>query len=165
MVLNTPGNPSGVVLDEPTLRLVGELAREHDATILSDETYEHILLGGARHVPAAIATGAPERTVTVRSISKTFSATGWRIGWAVAPPELTRAIRRVHQNTVFAAPTPLQAAAATMLDAAAEDGFYERLAADYTARRDMLVGLPAAPPAAGSVARGRLLPDGPRGRR
>src|SRR3954447_5162578 len=152
VVLNTPGNPSGVVLDEPTLRLVGELARAHDAVVLSDETYEHVVLGGARHLPAALGTGAPERTVTVRSISKTFSATGWRVGWTTAPPELTRALRGVHQSTVFAAPTPLQAAAAQMLDAAAGDGFYERLAADYTSRRDVLsgllrdVGLDAAPP-------------------
>src|SRR4051794_8881816 len=144
VILNTPGNPSGVVLDEATLRLVGELAREHGAVVLCDETYEHVLLGGARHLPAAVGTGAPELPVTVRSISKTFSATGWRVGWTTAPPALPRALRAVHQSTVFAAPTPLQAAAAEMLDAAAGDGFYERLATDYTERRDLLVALLAA---------------------
>jgi aspartate/methionine/tyrosine aminotransferase len=120
---------------------VGELAREHDAYVLSDETYEHIVLGEAAHLPAAIGTGCPERTITVSAISKTFSATGWRVGWVLAPPELTEAVRRVHQNTVFAAPTPLQAAAAEMLDAASSGDFYARLRAAYTERRDLLVNL------------------------
>jgi N-succinyldiaminopimelate aminotransferase len=141
VVLNTPGNPSGVRIDADTLRLVGELAREHDAYVLSDETYEHIVFGAAGHLPAALGTGCPERTITVSAISKTFSATGWRVGWVLAPPELTEAVRRVHQNTVFAAPTPLQAAAAEMLDAAAEGDFYARLRADYEHRHDLLLDL------------------------
>jgi aspartate/methionine/tyrosine aminotransferase len=123
------------------LRLVGELAREHDAVVLSDETYEHIVLGGATHLPAASGCGCPERTITVSAISKTFSATGWRVGWVLAPPELTEAVRRVHQNATFTAPSPLQVAAAEMLEVASTDGYYARLASDYTARRDMLVGL------------------------
>jgi len=104
---------------------------------VTDEIYEHILFDGAEHVPLATLEGMRERTVTVSGISKTYSLTGWRIGWCVAPPAITGAIRKVHDFLTVGAPAPLQEAAATALEMPL--GYYRQLADGYRERRDFLV--------------------------
>jgi N-succinyldiaminopimelate aminotransferase len=153
--LNTPGNPSGRVLGLDELTAVGELAARYGAWLIADETYEHLTYGDARHVPVASVPACRDRTVTLSSASKTFSATGWRVGWALAPAPLTDALRKVHQFVTFAAPSPLQQAVAAMLEAAPSSGYFEELAADYARRREVLLGylakteLAVAPPEGG----------------
>ncbi len=137
--VNTPGNPTGRLLTPVELRVLGELAERHDAYLLSDETYEHITFGGVRHRPVAADPHCSGRTITASSISKTFSATGWRVGWVVAPPAITDAVRKVHQFVTFAAPTPLQQGAAAMFAAAETSGYYEQLRAAYEDRRSILL--------------------------
>jgi N-succinyldiaminopimelate aminotransferase len=139
IVLNTPTNPTGRMLGPAETRMLGELAERHDAYLLSDEVYEHIVFDGAEHRPVAADPACRDRTITVSSVSKTFSATGWRIGWAVAPPALSAAVRSMHQFITFTAPTPLQRAAGVMLESAATGGYYDQLTADYTDRRDLLL--------------------------
>ena len=115
IVVNTPTNPTGRLLGPEETRVLGELAERHDAYLLSDEVYEHIVFDGLAHRPVAADEACRDRTITVSSVSKTFSATGWRIGWAVAPPALSAAVRSMHQFITFTAPTPLQRAAGVML--------------------------------------------------
>jgi len=152
VVVNTPTNPSGRRLAAGELRTLGELLHRHDAYVISDETYEHVLFDGLEHLPVAADPGCRDRTITAASVSKSFSATGWRVGWALAPPALTDALRRVHQFVTFSAPTPLQRAAAAMLRTAAETGYYEQLRAEYGERRRVLLeyldktGLEVVPP-------------------
>ena len=146
VVVNTPSNPSGRVLGPDEIAVLGELAERYDAYILSDEAYEHITFGAARHVPLASDPRCRERTITVSTASKTFSATGWRVGWALAPPPLTEALRKVHQFVTFAAATPLQRAVARMLEVAAEGDYYERLRREYEERLDLLLGVLAQTP-------------------
>jgi N-succinyldiaminopimelate aminotransferase len=153
--LNTPGNPSGRLFDAAELALVGELAHRYDAYIISDETYEHLTYDGRAHLPVAAVPECRDRTVTVSSASKTFSVTGWRVGWVLAPARLTDAVRRVHQFVTFAAASPLQHAVATMLEIAGSGGYFAELAAEYAGRRSILLdhldeaGLAAARPAGG----------------
>jgi len=139
IIVNTPTNPTGQLLSAEEIRTLGELAHRHDAYLISDEVYEHLTYDGTPHVPVAADEACRDRTVTVSSVSKTFSATGWRIGWAVAPPALSAAVRSVHQFVTFTAPTPLQRAAGVMLDSAATSDYYATLVADYTERRDILL--------------------------
>jgi N-succinyldiaminopimelate aminotransferase len=139
IVVNTPTNPTGGLLRPEEIRVLGELAERHDAYLLADEAYEHVVLDGLEHRPVAADPVCAPRTVTVSSVSKTFSATGWRIGWAVAPPELSAAVRSVHQFVTFTASAPLQRAAGVMLRSAARSDYYRRLAADYAERRDVLL--------------------------
>lgn len=139
VIVNTPTNPSGRVLRPDEIAAIGELAERSDAVVVSDEAYEHVTFDGARHVPLATDPRLRERTVTLGTISKTFSATGWRVGWALAPPHLTDAVRKVHQFLVFTAPAPLQRAAAQMLGIAARTDYYERLGAEYRERRAALL--------------------------
>lgn len=139
VMLNTPCNPTGRLLGHEELRVLGELAERHDAFLLADETYEHVTFGDARHLPVACDPLCRGRTLTASSVSKTFSATGWRVGWISAPRELTDAVRKVHQFVTFAAPTPLQRGAAGMFAAAAAGDYYERLRTDYQERRDVLL--------------------------
>ncbi len=136
--LNTPWNPAGRVLREPELTLIGELAEKYDAYLVSDETYEHLTFDGVAHLPVAEVAACRDRTVTISSVSKTFSATGWRVGWAVAPPALTAALRAVKQFVTFAPATPLQLATAVMLNEAPASGYYELLRAQYAQRRAVL---------------------------
>jgi aminotransferase len=136
VIVNSPSNPSGRVLTRPELDAIAELCVRHDALAVTDEIYEHIRFEGA-HVPIATLPGMRERTVTISGASKTFSVTGWRIGWIVAPAVLTDAIRKVHDFLTVGAPAPLQegvAAAMNELDA----GFYDGLAAMYRSKRDLL---------------------------
>ncbi len=136
ILLNTPHNPTGKVFSREDLDLVSELCREHDVLCITDEVYEHILYDG-EHVPMATLPGMRERTITISSFGKTFSLTGWKIGWAAAPPALTAAVRAAHQFITFATATPLQHAAAAAL--ATGPDYYRDLAASYRRRRDYLV--------------------------
>ena len=136
IILNSPNNPSGHVFTRTELETVAELCRRHDAIAFTDEIYEHIRYDGA-HVPLATLDGMRERTVTISGASKTFSVTGWRVGWIVAPPDLTDAIRKVHDFLTVGAPAPLQDAVAAGLETL-DAGYYTELAADYRKRRDVL---------------------------
>jgi N-succinyldiaminopimelate aminotransferase len=143
ILVNTPHNPTGAVLGREVLEAVVELAHRHDAIIVTDEVYEHLLFDGRRHVPIATLPGARERTVTISSGGKTFSTTGWKVGWLCAPPELVTAALAVKQFLTYVNGAPFQPAIAAGL--ALPDGFYTQLAADLQARRDLLVeGLRAA---------------------
>jgi N-succinyldiaminopimelate aminotransferase len=139
IVVNTPTNPTGQQLTAAEIRMLGELATRHDAYIISDEVYEHLVYDGGTHLPVAADPVARERTITVSSVSKTFSATGWRIGWAVAPAALSAAVRSAHQFVTFNATTPLQRATAVMLGVAAGGDYYPTLLAEFTERRDILL--------------------------
>jgi len=133
--LNSPNNPSGKVFSPEELDHVGHLCRQHDLLAITDEVYEHIVFE-PKHVPLASRPGMRERTVTLSSSGKTFSLTGWKIGWSVAPPEITEALRMVHQFVTFCVATPFQHAIAAAL--ATSEAYYERLREDYRARRDRL---------------------------
>jgi aspartate/methionine/tyrosine aminotransferase len=139
VVLNTPNNPTGKVFSRAELQLIADLCQEWDAIALTDEIYKHIIFDGAQHIPIATLDGMRDRTVTINSLSKTYSVTGWRVGWTIASEEITRAIRKVHDFLTVGAPAPLQRAgvAACKLP----PSYYERLAADYTERRDALLGV------------------------
>jgi aspartate/methionine/tyrosine aminotransferase len=136
IVLNTPHNPTGRVLTRAEISAVAELCLEHDAWAITDSPYEHMVYTGHHH---EIATwpGMRERTVTISSLSKTFSCTGWRIGYAIAPTAQTNAIRKVHDFLTVGAPAPLQAAAAVGF--AFDADYYNHFTADYKARRDFMV--------------------------
>ena len=136
IIVNTPSNPAGRVLSRGELQAIAELCVRHDVLAVTDEIYEHIRFDGD-HLPLATLPGMRERTVTISGASKTFSVTGWRIGWILAPPSLTDAIRKVHDFLTVGAPAPLQEAVATALDDL-DRGFYEELARGYRARRDLL---------------------------
>jgi N-succinyldiaminopimelate aminotransferase len=137
LLLNSPHNPTGKVFSRDELGFLAGLCQEHDVVCLSDEVYEHLVFDG-EHIPMATLPGMRERTVTISSLGKTFSLTGWKIGWAAAPPELTFAIRSAHQFITFATATPLQHAAVAAMDAGPD--FYRQLTADYRHKRDLLVG-------------------------
>jgi len=137
IILNTPNNPTGKVFTRAELEFIRELCVEFDALAITDEIYEHILYDGARHTSIATLDGMRERTITINSLSKTYSVTGWRVGWAVAPPVLTNAIRKVHDFLTVGAPAPLQEAGTTALNL--PKSYYQGLAAAYRARRDRLL--------------------------
>ena len=136
IVVNTPHNPTGRVLTRDEITLIAELCVEHDVWAITDEVYEHIRFAGNHH-PMATWPDMRERTITVSSLSKTFSCTGWRIGYVIAPPAQTSAIRKVHDFLTVGAPAPLQTAAAVGM--AFDADYYNHLALDYRARRDILV--------------------------
>jgi N-succinyldiaminopimelate aminotransferase len=138
VILNTPHNPTGKVYTREELELIGELCRRHDALVLSDEVYEHIVYAPAKHVRMATLPGMADRTLTVSSSGKTFSFTGWKIGWAIARPALRQAVQSTHQFVTFATASPLQAAAAAALRL--PDSYFQELAAMYRGKRDRLVG-------------------------
>ena len=143
VVVNTPHNPTGKVYSRDELTLIGELCRRHGAVALADEVYEHIVFAPARHLRLATMPGMAERTLTVSSGGKTFSLTGWKLGWVVGPPALRRAAQLAHQFVTFASAAPLQEGIAVGLRLG--DDYFERLASDYRARRDRLAaGLAAA---------------------
>jgi len=136
VILNTPANPTGRVLTRDELAAIAALCQRFDAWAVTDEIYEHIRYAGP-HVPMATLPGMAERTVTISGASKTFAVTGWRIGWAVAPPEVSGAIRKVHDFLTVGAPAPLMEAVATALDELPAS-FYGVLACDYAGRRNLL---------------------------
>jgi N-succinyldiaminopimelate aminotransferase len=135
VLLNSPHNPTGRVLDRAELEAVAAVCREHDLIAVTDEVYEHLVFEG-EHVPLATLPGMAERTLTVSSIGKTFSVTGWKTGWVCGPAELVAAVRGAKQFMTFAGGTPLQHAAAVALGIAEEHG--ARLAAELKAKRDRL---------------------------
>ncbi len=135
IVVNTPHNPTGRVFTREEIGLIAELCIKHDAWAITDEIYEHIRYAGGHH-PIATWPGMRERTVTISGLSKTYSCTGWRLGYAIAPPEESVAIRKVHDFLTVGAPAPLQAAGAVGM--AFDADYYNHLALDYRARRDVL---------------------------
>ena len=137
IIVNTPHNPTGRVLTRDEITLIAELCVEHDVWAITDEIYEHIRYAGNHH-PIATWPGMAQRTVTISGLSKTFSCTGWRLGYAVAPAPLTAAIRKVHDFLTVGAPAPLQAAGAVGM--AFDADYYNRLALEYRERRDVLCG-------------------------
>jgi N-succinyldiaminopimelate aminotransferase len=142
LLLNTPHNPTGRVLDRAELELIATACREHDLICVTDEVYEHLVFDG-RHLPIATLPGMAERTLTISSIGKSFSFTGWKIGWCSGPGELVAAVRTVKQFLTFAGGTPLQHASAAALRLPA--AYLHALADDLRAKRDQLcVGLTAA---------------------
>jgi aminotransferase len=138
IVFNTPNNPSGKVFSRPELEIIADLCRRHDLLAITDEIYEHIVYDGLRHTAMATLPGMAERTITISGISKSYSVTGWRVGWAVAPPVISDGIRRVHDFVTVGAPHPFQEAACAALGL--PDGYYARLRETYQARRDLLLG-------------------------
>ncbi len=137
IILNTPNNPTGKVFSRSELAAIAALCQKWDVVAISDEIYEHIVYGEARHVPIASVDGMAERTVTINSLSKTYSVTGWRVGWAIAPRWLTGAIRKVHDFLTVGAAAPLQEAGVAALGL--DDSYYVELAQAYRRRRDMLL--------------------------
>ena len=136
IIVCTPNNPTGRVLSRTELTAIAELCQRHDAFAVTDEIYEHIYYEG-EHIPIATLPGMADRTITISGASKTFSITGWRIGTIVAPPDVTDAIRKVHDFLTVGAPAPLQEAVAVGIETLGDD-YYEGLARDYRARRDIL---------------------------
>ena len=136
IIVNSPNNPTGRVFTREELEAIASLCRDHDVIAVTDEIYEHIKYSGV-HIPIATLDGMAERTVTISGASKSFSVTGWRVGWIVAPPELTAGIRKVHDFVTVGAPAPLQEAVAAAL--ALGRPYYQELAVEYRARRDLLV--------------------------
>jgi len=137
IIVNTPHNPTGKVFSREELELIAGLCREFGVIAITDEVYERLVFGG-EHVCLASLEGMRERTVTMSSLGKTFSLTGWKIGWAIAPPELTAGVRSAHQFLTFAVSTPMQHAAAVALRSPAV--YFADYVASYRARRDLLCG-------------------------
>lgn len=136
IVVNTPHNPTGRVLDRAELETIAALCHRHDALALTDEVYEEMVYEG-EHLRLAALPGMWERTLTLSSLGKTFSLTGWKLGWGIGPPALTKGIRAAHQFLTFTTPTPVQHGAVAALGAGPE--FYEELRRGYQAKRDLLV--------------------------
>jgi N-succinyldiaminopimelate aminotransferase len=137
VLLNTPHNPTGKVFTRAELDLICSLAREHDAWVVTDEVYEHLVFGDSVHVPVATLPGMRERTLTISSAGKTFSATGWKVGWVSGPAEAVAAVRAVKQFLTFVGSGPFQPAVAVALGLG--DEVYAAFAASLEAKRDLLV--------------------------
>ncbi|OGL17862.1 MAG: aminotransferase [Candidatus Rokubacteria bacterium RIFCSPLOWO2_12_FULL_71_22] len=136
IIFNSPNNPTGKVFSRQELEAIAGLCLRHDLLAITDEIYEHIVYDGLGHTPIATLPGMADRTITISGISKSYSVTGWRIGWAIANPELSVGIRRAHDFVTVGAPHPLQEAAVTALGL--PDAYYVRLREEYHARRDLL---------------------------
>src|SRR6478736_723156 len=136
VLLNTPHNPTGKVFTRAELELIAALAREHDAWVVTDEVYEHLVFDGLEHVPMAALPGMAERTLTISSAGKTFSATGWKVGWLTGPAPAVTAVRTVKQFLTYVASGPFQPAVATALDL--PDDVYAGLSTSLQAKRDLL---------------------------
>lgn len=137
IIITTPHNPTGKVFSRSELELIRDLCVEHNAIAITDEIYEHILYDGAEHISIATLDDMRDRTVTINSLSKTYSVTGWRVGWAIAAPELTDAIRKVHDFLTVGAAAPLQAAGIAALSL--PRAYYDDLTEKYTERRNLLL--------------------------
>jgi aspartate/methionine/tyrosine aminotransferase len=137
IVVNTPNNPTGKVFTRSELELIRDLCVEFNVLAITDEIYEHILYDDARHLSIVSLEGMRERTITINGLSKTYGVTGWRVGWAVAPPAIADAIRKVHDFLTVGAPAPLQEAGAAAL--ALPETYYKGLAEGYGKRRDRLI--------------------------
>jgi len=139
VIINTPHNPAGKVFTRKELEAIRDLCMKWDVIVISDEIYEHILYDGAKHVSIASIEGMRDRTITLSSLSKTYSVTGWRVGWAIAAPHLSLPIRKVHDFLTVNAASPFQEAGVFALGL--PSSYYEKLARDYTVRRDRLMGI------------------------
>lgn len=137
IIVNTPNNPSGKVFRREELEQIAALCCEFDTLCITDEIYEHIIFDGLSHVPMASLPGMEGRTIAINGVSKTFSVTGWRVGYVVAPPHLSDAVRKVHDFLTVGAPAPLQEAAAVALEEG--DGYYAELRGMYERKRDLLL--------------------------
>jgi aminotransferase len=137
IVVNSPHNPTGKVFTPEELGMIAALCREHDAIAITDEIYEHITYEDREHVPIATLPGMRERTVTISALSKTYSVTGWRVGWAVAPPPLMAGIRSTHDFLTVAAAAPLQLAGVAALGLPGE--YYQQIRKEYAERRDLML--------------------------
>ena len=136
IIINTPNNPTGKVFSSEELKFIADLCLKWGVVAVTDEIYEHILYDGTKHISIASFPGMQEQTITINSISKTYSLTGWRVGWAIAPAQLTASIRKVHDFLTVGAPHPLQEAAAIALRM--DRSYYQTLAKEYKERRDFL---------------------------
>ena len=139
IILNTPNNPTGKVFERAELECIRDLCNRWNAFAITDEIYEHMLYDGARHISPAAIEGLGDRTITINALSKTYSVTGWRVGWAISAPEVTAAIRKLHDFMTVGAAAPLQEAGVVAMGMPAE--YYEKLARDYLERRDRLLGI------------------------
>ena len=139
IIINTPNNPTGKVFTRDELQFIASLCQKWGALAVTDEIYEHILYDDAEHVPMASLDGMAERTITINGVSKTFSVTGWRVGWTIAPADVTSAIRKVHDFLTVGAAAPLQAAAAAALSMPAS--YFAGLSTTYGAKRERLLGI------------------------
>jgi aminotransferase len=137
IIVNTPNNPTGKVFTRAELELIRNLCVEFDVLAITDEIYEHILYDGTQHISMASLDGMQDRTITINGMSKTYSVTGWRVGWTIAPPKITDAIRKVHDFLTVGAPAPLQEAGAAALSL--PPTYYTNLAEGYRKRRDRLL--------------------------
>ena len=137
ILLNTPHNPTGAVLNRDELQAVADVAIEHDLVVVTDEVYEHLLFDGRAHVPICTLPGMWDRTVTISSAGKTFSFTGWKVGWVTGPADLVATVMAAKQWLTFSNAAPLQPAVAHALTR--EAGFYDDLAKELQAKRDLLV--------------------------
>jgi len=138
IVFNSPNNPTGKVFSLRELEIIAELCQRHNVIAITDEIYEHMVYDGLRHIPIATLPGMADRTVTISGVSKSYSVTGWRIGYTISPPEIAVGIRRAHDFVTVGAPAPLQEAAVTALNL--PDSYYVSLREAYQARRDLLRG-------------------------
>ncbi len=139
IILNTPNNPTGKVFDRAELETIRDLCLRWNAFAITDEIYEHMLYDGAHHISLATIEGMRDRTITINALSKTYSVTGWRVGWAIAAPGVTAAVRKVHDFVTVGAAAPLQEAGVVALGMPRT--YYETLAREYLARRDRLLGI------------------------
>jgi len=137
IVINTPNNPTGTAFTREELEFIAELCIKHNVLAITDEIYEHLVYDGTRHIPLATLPGMAGRTLTINGISKTYSATGWRIGYVIASPEITQSVRKVHDFLTVGAAAPLQVAAAEALRFSPD--YYEHLSDFYVQRRDYLL--------------------------
>lgn len=139
IIINTPNNPTGKVFTREELTFIAGLCQEFDALAITDEIYEHITFDGEQHIPIMTLPGMRDRTVLINSMSKTFSVTGWRVGWVLASPELTNTIRKVHDFLTVGAATPLQQAGVMALDQ--HDEYFKGLSAEYSGRREAAISM------------------------
>jgi aminotransferase len=137
IILNTPNNPTGKVFSRAELEFIRDLCVRWNAYCITDEIYEHILYDGAQHISMAQLDGMRDRTIVINGMSKTYSVTGWRVGWALAPPEPTQAIRKVHDFLTVGAAAPLQQAGASALNS--PQSYYDGLAVTYAKKRERLL--------------------------
>jgi aspartate/methionine/tyrosine aminotransferase len=138
IVINTPHNPTGKMFSNAELEAIAQLAIERDLIVITDEVYDRITYDGAVHTPIALLPGMWERTLTLNSTGKTFSMTGWKIGFVIGPADLSAALRGIHQFNVFATATPFQEAMAVAMEQAEAQGYYRELQANYSALRNQL---------------------------
>jgi aminotransferase len=137
VILNSPNNPTGKVFERAELESIRDLCVRWNAFAITDEIYEHMLYDGAKHISIASIEGMRDRTITINALSKTYSVTGWRVGWAIAAPEVTASIRKVHDFLTVGAAAPLQEAGAKALEFPLS--YYEKLASEYAVRRERLL--------------------------